>query len=66
MGLFVVVIAVGVMLCSLFTGAVPVRRRRAVSRVERPVYYWFLILIQAAIFVVGLLDWLGVIDLFNG
>jgi hypothetical protein len=65
MGLFVAIIAFGVMMYSLFTGSIPVRRRRAVYRTERPVYYWFLILIQAGIFVVGLLDYLGVIHIFN-
>lgn len=66
MGIFVAVIAFGAMLYSLFTGAIPVRRRRSITRSEQPAYYWFLILIQAVICVVGLLDGFGVIDLFNG
>jgi hypothetical protein len=64
MGVLIAVIGFGVMLYSLFTGAVPVRRRRPITRVEQPAYYWFLILIQAVIGVAGLLDVLGLIDLF--
>ena len=65
MGYLVAVISFGAMVYSLYTGAVPVRRRRPVYRSERPVYYWFLILIQIGIIVVGLLDGLGLINLFN-
>jgi len=65
MGLFIAVITAGAMLYFLFTGEIPVRRRRPILRAEQPVYYWFLILIQAAIFIVGLLDWFGVIEIFN-
>jgi hypothetical protein len=59
------VIAVGAMLYFLFTGEIPVRRRRPILRAEQPEYFWFLILIQLAIFVAGLLDWFGVIVIFN-
>ena len=65
MGFLVGVIGFGAMLYSLFTGRVPVRRRRTVTRIDRPVYYWFLVMIQAAIAVVGLLDGLGIINIFN-
>jgi len=65
MGWLLAVIGVGMMLYSLFTGSVPVRRRQPIRRAEQPAYYWFLILIQVAIGMVGLLDGLGMIDLFN-
>ncbi len=65
MGFFVAVIALGAMLYSLFTGSIPVRRRRPVSRSERPLYYWFLTLIQVLIVIVGLLDGLGIINILN-
>lgn len=65
MGYLIALICFGVMVYSLYTGAVPVKYRRAVYRSERPVYYWFLILIQAAIAVVDLLDGLGTINIFD-
>ncbi len=65
MGYFVAVALFGVLVYSLVTGKIHARRRRPVIRAERPLYYWFLILIQIAIIIVGLLDGLGIIHIFN-
>ena len=65
MGLLITVIMVGVMGYSLYSGEVPARRRRSVSRAESPAYYWFLVALQAALALLGVLDYLGVVTIFG-
>ena len=64
MGLLMAVVMVGMIGYSLYSGEVPARRRRSVSRAESPAYYWFLVALQLVLAVFGLLDYLGIVPIF--
>ncbi|HMR97625.1 MAG: hypothetical protein JNJ96_08350 [Anaerolineales bacterium] len=60
------VVLVGVVLYELFTGNIPVRygstvsRKRSISRSERPIAFWFWVILQALI---AVLFGFGIINL---
>jgi len=65
MELFIAVIVAGVITYEFYTGAIVVQngaRGKALSRKTHPGTFWFWIVVQAAIVVWMLLEWIGVIN----
>lgn len=65
MELFIAVIVAGVIVYEFYTGAIVVQngaRGKALSRKTHPGTFWFWIVIQIAIIVWMLLEWLNVIN----
>jgi hypothetical protein len=68
MELLIAVIMVGVVVYEFYTGAIVVKdgaRSKAISRKDRPGHFWFWIVVQAAIFVWMMLEWLGFVNIVN-